>query len=348
MGVLGSIGALAGGFNSTFAPLLQQYQQDSAVGQGLYALAGVPLPQQGGTSPLGAPPNVSMAPAAPQQTFGQGGVAQSPIPVPQAVQPSALPRGQPMNPSGGQSLPVPGASQPPQGGTVQPSQTQQPQLPQQSQVVQNQQPKGPDLSMHNGMYDLPTMLNNLVRQPGMTPQKLGRIANSRAFEAMMNNQGLQQYRMLGLGLRQEGLNIQQDRLAQQADEFGKREERIKENEKESRDFRGNMATSAAALGVAKLKAAKALDDISKQVQAGTMTPQEGDKRSKQIRDDLDKQTGDVINQIKSFGAGGESSSSSSDASAVEEAKSAIAAGRNRQMVIERFKKLHPDLDASGL
>ena len=345
LGAIGILGPLAGGFNQTFAPGLQQLEQDSATGQGLYAMMGMSPPQQqGGLGSLaGGAPNVPVqAPTGPQ--LGQGGVAQSPMPQPAAVSVPApvLARGQPMTASGGQTPPI--GQVPPSAASLQGNAPQQTaQLSPQLQGQQNQQQQPPDLSIHDGQFDFNHLMSNLVKQ-GWSPQKLGRIASSPAFARMLNQEGLNQYRNLGLGIRQENAETSRDRLSQQAQEFDKREAEIDKRQQNSIATRQNITGSVATFHTINASAQAKIAQINASVQRGDITPQDAQKQIQAINDDREKRIGEGIAKMNQF----DPDKAAGESSALEEAQAAIKAGAPRDKVIERFKKNHPDLDASSL
>ena len=345
LGAIGILGPLAGGFNQTFAPGLQQLEQDSATGQGLYAMMGMTPPQQqGGLGSLlsGGAPNVPVqAPTGPQ--IGQGGVAQSPMPQPAAVSvpAPALARGQPMTANAGQAPPIGQGASPQTPSMAQPQQTAQLSPQMQQQQGQPQQP--PDLSIHDGQFDFNHLMSNLVKQ-GWSPQKLGRIASSPAFARMLNQEGLNQYRNLGLGIRQENAETSRDRLSQQAQEFDKREAEIDKRQQNSIATRQNITGSVATFHTINASAQAKIAQINASVQRGDITPQDAQKQIQAINDDREKRIGEGIAKMNQF----DPDKAAGESSALEEAQAAIKAGAPRDKVIERFKKNHPDLDASSL
>ena len=342
LGAIGILGPLAGGFNSTFAPQLQQYQNDAATGEGLYAMMGMTPPQQqGGLGSLfsGGAPNVPVqAPTGPQ--LGQGGVAQSPMPQPAAVSvpAPALARGQPMTANAGQSPPMgQGQGAPSQTPPMaQPQQTAQ--LSPQLQNQQNAPQQPPDLSRFDGQFDFNHLMQNLVRSPGMNPQKLGRIARSPAFERMLNQEGLNQYRNLGLGIRADNAETARKRAADEAVKFARQtKEHALDREEQEAERQYSAQTNWLMFGAPDVGA------DGKPIDKQKLHKDLDDAHNKRI-DDINKRRAALDTDQGSGGAQG----GASDSGALEEAKAAIAAGRNKQMVIERFKKLHPDLDASAL
>ena len=321
--------------------------QDTATGQGLYAMMGMTPPQQqGGLGGLlsGGAPNVPVqAPTGPQ--IGQGGTPQSPMPQPGSVSVTApaLPRSQPMTASGGQTPPI--GQVPPSAASLQGNAPQQTaQLSPQLQGQQNQQQQPPDLSIHDGQFDFNHLMSNLVKQ-GWSPQKLGRIASSPAFARMLNQEGLNQYRNLGLGIRQENAETAQERLSQQAAQFDRREGEIDRRQQNSiaarRNITGSVATFAAINKDAQAKIA--------QINAAVTVRQDGARRrpeadpGDQRRPREAHRRGDRQDEhVRPRQGGGRLGRA--------RGRQGRDQGRRspRQMVIERFKKHHPDLDASSL
>jgi hypothetical protein len=267
--------------------LQQQAITDTAVGQGIYAMYGgtPPAPQSGGLGSIGSAPNVPVA--APAQ-LGQGGTGQSPmsstLPVASVTAPSPLPGGQPRNPIAGQAPPgLAGATpqQQPQQQTSQPS----PQL-----QAQQQQPRQmPDLSMHEGQFDFPSLAKALVAK-GMPPQQIGRIIGSPMFEKMLNAQGLQQYRALNFGERQYEFD-ERDRRASE------REAGLDERQARGEAYRTNITASQIQMGAIKLNADKQIATINAAVVANKIEPADAQKQIKAILDDLNTKVGEQITKM---------------------------------------------------
>lgn len=254
-----------------------------------------------------------------------------------------------MNASGGQTAQVGQNVAQAQQPQAQQSAPQPQQTAQQSPTLQNQQnqpDQRPDLSHFDGQFDFNHLMQNLTRTPGMTALKLGQIARSPAFERMLTQQGLNQYRALGLGIRQENVDTARDRLSQQAEEFGKREADINKRQQNSEATRANITGAQATFTAVNKDAQARISQINAGVMSGAIKPEDAAKQIQAINDDREKKIAESIAKMNTFKPGGEEESSAGNP--LEEAKAAIAAGRNKQMVIERFKKLHPDLDASGL
>ena len=205
--------------------------------------------------------------------------------------PGPLPAGNAMG-AQGQGLPPPQQGQPP----VQAAQQQQP--PQ-----QNQQPgRGGNLSQFDGMFDFNTLMRNLVKTPGMNPRKLGMITRSPAFERMLTQEGLNQYRALNLGVR--GFNADTARMGQgeRAREDQTKDTRYADNERYRQEATvwaqkykvGNQTIS----GIDKDASTK-IAAINAAVQRGDIDPPEAQKQIQainQARDDarekVQKEIGD--------------------------------------------------------
>src|SRR5271157_4511642 len=196
-------------------PPQTQISAPPSMGQGGVAQSPVPTLQPSQPLSITPPSQVTAPPLspgtapdlAPPTTPGS-----SPSPVvaqPPQTQASPLPKGAPQTA-------VPGSlgtqATPPAG--PQPQSQAQPQFQQQDQLRPDQpQTVQQNLDKYKGMFDDYNLLSsNLLKTPGMTPLKLGRIVNSRGFENMLTQQGLAAYRAAGLGIRQENTDISGQRL----------------------------------------------------------------------------------------------------------------------------------------
>jgi hypothetical protein len=314
MSGLGAIGSFLGGFSQTLTPELQQAKDDTAAGLGIYALSGQTPPQQGGLGGLGSlllgqggVPPVGGGVQAPQ--IGQGGVAQSPGSVQSPMVqsgPSSLPAGQPMTATAGQTPPQAAPAAPPA-----PQQTSQAQQSPQYQGQQQQTSKAPDLSMHDGMFDFHTLAKALTDRK-MPPQQIGRIMRNPSFVSMLNNQGLQQYRMLGLDERMRHDRELED-LKKEAQESTDRHRRFMEGYDSWKTKLTGVAQQYKLINDA-YDARKTI--IQKQVQAGNVTPEAADKQLKDLESERDTKMGQVTSDyMKSAPTeGGEQSTSGSGGS----------------------------------
>lgn len=247
-----------------------------------------------------------------------------------------------MTASGGQTPPI--GQVPPSAASLQGNAPQQTaQLSPQLQGQQNQQQQPPDLSIHDGQFDFNHLMSNLVKQ-GWSPQKLGRIASSPAFARMLNQEGLNQYRNLGLGIRQENADTAQERLSQQAAQFDRREGEIDRRQQNSIAARRNITGSVATFAAINKDAQAKIAQINAAVTSGKMEPADAQKQIQAINDDREKRIGEGIAKMNTFDPG----KAADDSGALESAQAAIKAGAPRDKVIGRFKKNHPDLDASSL
>src|SRR5208282_221758 len=232
---------------------------------------------------------------------------------------------------------------PPTGGAPQQQAQAQPQFQQEDQLRQERQQEAQqtNLDKYKGMFnDYNTIAQNLLKTPGMTPQKLGRIMNSRGLQNMLTQEGLAAYRAAGLGIRQENTDISGQRLGALEDY-----RKIIQADKD----RAFVYTSQSHA----LDAQQRVLDRTYNAKMGQEIFLPADKQEaakKEIQDAYD--TGSQAIEDKRGALDKQSQSSSSDTGSGsdprEEAKAAIAAGAPRDAVIKRFKELNPGLDASGL
>ncbi len=356
MSFLQGLGAVAGGVDQTLGPLLQQYQQNVATGQGIAAMyGGLPQQQQGGggASPLqslmgSGPPNVPVnAPETPQ--LGQGGTAQSPMPQPSAVPvtPPSMPTPAPAIPSGQPRTAVGVPPPQPQG---QPASTPSPQPApaQQSAELQQQAQtrRQPDLTQFNGMFDFNHLMHNLVQTPGMNYEKLGKIANSRTFENMLNQQGLQQFRMLNLGIHEQNAQTAETRTAQQAEEFRAKMEAL---DKKSEIMNKNHALDRQEQQIERQYTQQSqrlifLPADQQKAEAEKLDKAYNDNMEKlnKQRDAIDKEGKDTESQ------GGGSSGGDDKSVSIQRAKEALAKHPDKKAeIIKRVKDAYPDADTAG-
>jgi hypothetical protein len=240
-------------------------------------------------------------------------------------------------------------------GQPAPSQGQPPVLTAQQEYSQpnQQQRQGRDLSQFDGMFDYTTLMSNILRTPGMTPQKAGMISRQPAFERMLTQQGLNQYRALNLQLGAGRLGVSEDRLSLDAKKMAEQQDRLREQK--SASLQTQALTRQA--GVLKTQYSQQMQQImfGPSVDANNK-PIDKQAAVKKLNDDFetankkiaDQQ--DKINKVFEGGdsSGGEQSSEGGGANPLEEAKAAIAAGAPRDAVIKRFKEINPGIDASGL
>src|SRR5271166_1112907 len=255
-----ALGGATQGFGQgqQYAENIQNSQATSTIGAAARQLAGVAPSSQGEQSQTPQTPQLNTQAQAPQQTGvlpqqqppqAQPGVARSPMPQPaptQATIPPPQPNPQP--PTANTSSPLPQAqpqqSTPPQPqaqsqGTAQLSQqTQQP--PQQQQPFQphpQAQGQGPWT-----MQDLTRAI--LKSNPNISDRALGMAL----FKAspLLNTQGLQAYRQLGMQLQNERLMQGQERI----DQGNRREGRIEETGAAKMQQTAELARQKMALQIA--------------------------------------------------------------------------------------------------
>lgn len=203
LGTLGSIGAGLGPQLDQIAAQQQQNQGNSDFGNALAAIYGgqPSTGQQQGSGPLGGLQSMLQSLSGGQQQFTPSPVTGVPQGARSAQPPVAqggggLPGQQPQQPQQPQPAQLPQQQQQQQASSPQPIQAPQqgapPQPKPQGQDQQQQAGQGP--------LDLPTLVKHLVAN-GVTGKRLG--ASVERFIPLLNAQGLQQYRQLGLQLRQE-------------------------------------------------------------------------------------------------------------------------------------------------
>lgn len=312
-------------------------------------MARSPMPMPSAAPPVSAP--------SPQMAQGGGGLA----PSPQPAAASPLPRGAPMTPSGGQTLggqanpaaPITASSlsAPSQQQLQPPPQQQTSQLS--PTLQQQQQDQQSNLDQFKGQFDLRTMAQNLVKQPNMTPQRLGKIFSSPALRQMLNAEGLQQYRMLGLDIREQNARTSQDRLTQQAYEFAKRQGNLQDWRGKLLDSRQTLVSSKATFDMIKQDASSKLAAISQSRTLGEMTAEQADKATEKVRADRDQAIGDAIKKMHETMVPGEDDESGGGGGGggdklLEQAKAAIMRGAPKDAVLKRLKEVDPQADLSGL
>lgn len=230
-----------------------------------------------------------------------------------------MPRGAPMNAIAGSPQGLgPQAANAPQQQAV-PS--AQPQQPQQQAPGQQGQPN----PRFNGMFDFNTLVGNLLKTPGMTPQKLGQITRQPAFEKMLTQEGLNQYRALNLGMQQQRTDISRGNLGERTREDQARDTRAADNERTvqaarewSQKFRVGQQTIQ---GIDKGTQSK-VAAINAAVQRGGIEPDEAQKQIQALnkeRDDAREKVQKEVGDPPEIG-GQEQSSGGEGASVIHDPK----------------------------
>lgn len=196
-GFLGSLGSFGAGLAPQLDSLTQQLQQQK--GQGDFGNALAQIYGGGGAQPNSSGPLGGITTAL-QGLFGGG---QQPSGQPQQFAQPAV--AQPAVAQGGGGLPGQMQGQGPASQpqpSAQPQASPQPQAPPQQPQPQQPTPKPPaqDQQQGSGPLDLPTLVKHLVAN-GVTGHRLGAAVDK--FIPLLNAQGLQQYRQLGLQLNAE-------------------------------------------------------------------------------------------------------------------------------------------------
>lgn len=272
-----------------------------------------PMPGQGGMarSPVAPPqqPMAAMAQAQPQaapQIPMPPQAQRPPMPPPQMMQqpqgqPPAMPRGAPMNAIAGSPQGLgPQAANAPSQQAVPSAQPPQPQ--QQAPDQQGQQQQRQIDPRFVGAFDFNTFASNMLKTPGMTPQKFGMITRQPGFERMLTQEGLNQYRALNLGMQQQRTDISRGSLGERTREDEAKDRRAADNERTvqaarewSQKFRVGQQTIQ---GIDKGTQSK-VAAINAAVQRGDIEPDEAQKQIQALnkeregaREKVQKEVGD--------------------------------------------------------
>lgn len=264
---LGSIGAGLGPQLDLIAQQQQQNQGNSDFGNALASIYGGAGSTPSTSGPLGSITSTlqGLLGGGQTQQFAQPAVAQPSagggLPG-QAQSPS-----QPQAPQQSQQAPPPQPVQPPQQG--QPSQAR---------------PQGQDQQQGGqGPLDLPTLVKHLVAN-GVTGKRLG--ASVERFIPLLNAQGLQQYRQLGLQLRQEqARDVEADR------EFNR--------DPNAAGSRAQSRVANQGIAAQRMEGVQKRFEVRMDAAADKLKNAKTDKQAVQAKNDLDKVASELRAELQS-------------------------------------------------